>query len=113
MMVVGYFVIMSLFVVARRAVTWLATWEANWRGMRLPGPVVKRVMDFHVAHLMPVCLLIMSVVIGGHVMFHLRLGGPEGFFGYLIALCVATIGGAVWLFWTFWLAMSNMLRANV
>jgi hypothetical protein len=102
---------------AAHALQWLvaklAIWEASWRGMRLNRRVVDRGLNYHVAHVTPACLLMAMIVVGAHVTFWLQIGGPEAFFGYLITLCVAIIVAAALLFYTFWLAMSNMIRANV
>ncbi|MEM1011318.1 MAG: hypothetical protein AAGI46_03750 [Planctomycetota bacterium] len=103
----------SGLMLGRKLIIAVATFEARWRGMRLPGPVVRRVMDYHVAHLLPVTLMAALVVVAANVAFHLGLAGPATFFNYLVALCGVIVVGSVWLFWTFWLAMSNMLRANV
>jgi len=97
----------------KRLVAWLTVWEASWRQMRLDREVVRRGLDYHAAHLTPVCGVVLLVVAFGHLAFGLRLAGPGTFFAYLIALSSACVVGAAWLFWTYWLAMSNMLRANV
>ncbi|HEX3357886.1 MAG TPA: hypothetical protein VHS31_13020, partial [Tepidisphaeraceae bacterium] len=42
----------------------LTSWEAAYRGLRLPLPVVQRGLDFHAANYLPVALLTALTIIG-------------------------------------------------
>lgn len=91
----------------------LTTWEATYRGIRLPLPVVLRAMDYHAAHYVPVAVTAAVTVFG----YQLGLAiAPEtaGLHGttYLYVLSVEVVVAAVYLFKTYWTAMRNLMYAN-
>ena len=107
---VGLGVVLAVTLLA----AWLTTWEASWRGYRLPKAVVLRGLHYHAAHLPPVALSFLITTAG----YRLLLGGGVLDFAtsvvpYLIVLSVVVVVGLVYLFLTYWIAMKNMLYANV
>lgn len=90
----------------------LTTWEATYRGIRLPVGVVLRGMHYHAAHYLPVALMALATVVG------FRLLHPRGATEYatlklyLYLLAAEVIIAAGFLFHTYWIAMRNMMYAN-
>lgn len=93
--------------------TKLTAWEAGWRGYRLPEPVVLRGLCYHSAHLLPVAVVILGVVLGYRLLWMTQLVSYTSLVAYLIVLSVVSVGGAIYLFWTYWIGMRNMLYANI
>jgi hypothetical protein len=116
LMILWTAVVTGLFVLTAMAVThlatWLTAWEAGWRGYRLPREVVLRGLCYHAAHLLPVAIAALLTVVAYRLLWLTGLVGIDSIVAYLGALSVVTVGGAVYLFWTYWLAMKNMLYAN-
>jgi hypothetical protein len=90
----------------------LTHWEASYRGLRLPMPVVLRAMYYHAAHYVPVCAAACATVAG--YQYLLARGGlpPESATTYLYVLCAEVIVAAFYLFKTYWTAMRNVMYAN-
>lgn len=109
-------VVTALFIFAAMAVThtatWLTAWEAGWRGYRLPREVVLRGLCYHSAHLLPVAIVALATVLSYRALLMLGVVELDTIVIYLGALSAITIAGALYLFWTYWLAMKNMLYAN-
>jgi hypothetical protein len=87
----------------------LTTWEATYRGYRLPVNVVLRGLDYHAAHYLPVAIVAWVTVIGyrvalGHSPLLVTWGTT-----YLYTLCVEVVVAALYLFRT---AMRNMMYAS-
>lgn len=91
---------------------WLTAWEAGWRGYRLPREVVLRGLCYHAAHLLPVAASALAVVAGYRVLWTAGVLGHESVVAYLVVLSTVTVAGALYLFWTYWIGMRNMLFAN-
>ena len=91
----------------------LTAWEAGWRGLRLPKAVVLRGLCYHAAHLLPVSAAILAVVIGHRLLWGAGAVGYASVVTYLLVLSGVVVAGAVYLFWTYWLGMRNMLYANL
>lgn len=91
----------------------LTTFEATYRGIRLPRPVVLRALHYHAAHYLPVGLLGIATV-GGFRVFVLGWPLKAWMFetAYLYVLCGAVVVSAVYLFKTYWVAMRNLMYAN-
>jgi hypothetical protein len=91
----------------------LTTWEAAYRGIRLPLNVVRRGMDYHAAHYLPVALLAATTVLAFRV-FLLRnpMIGAGWWLNYLYIICGEVIVCAGYLFSTYWTAMRNMMYAS-
>ena len=116
----GWIGILSLSVIiygalvgATRLAARLTTWEATYRGIRLPLPVVLRGLDYHAAHYLPVALVTAGTVIGYRIYlvgdpYHAVLDGQI----YLYVLCVEVFVAAYYLFKTYWIAMKNMMYAS-
>src|SRR5688500_18730383 len=51
----------------------LTTWEATYRGIRLPLPVVRRGLYYHAAHYLPVAVVALATVIGYQVLLARRV----------------------------------------
>jgi hypothetical protein len=109
-MTVGTFVL--LWVVAEAAAK-LTSWEATYRGLRMPTEIVKRALYFHAPHYLPVAFIAAATIIG-YILLLLahRVLGPQSATTYLYALCGEVIAGAVYLFYTYWIAMRNIMYAN-
>jgi hypothetical protein len=90
----------------------LTTWEAAYRGYRLPGNVVLRALYYHSAHLLPVALLLFATC-GTTWLLYWRwipTSTPETI--YLYILCGEVILSAGYLFNTYWIGMRNWMYAN-
>ncbi|HEY2587004.1 MAG TPA: hypothetical protein VGI81_14760 [Tepidisphaeraceae bacterium] len=90
----------------------LTSFEATMRGLRLPVDVVRRGMDYHAAHYLPVALLTLGTVLGYRIVLghsvRLMTWGPM----YLYTLCGLVIVAAAYLFKTYWIGMRNMMYAS-
>lgn len=106
------------FVLATYLSTWglhllaarLTNWEARYRGYRLPLSVVRRGLNYHAPHYLPVSVAVLMTVIGYQLVVN-RLGPSSGV-RYLGLLCAEIILAAAYLFKTYWTAMRAMLYAN-
>jgi hypothetical protein len=98
------------------ATTWMAvrltTWEAAYRGYRLPLPVVMRGMYYHAAHYLPVGLAAAATVVGYVSLLRFRVVNEMTLTTYLYVLCGEIIVAAFYLFETYWIGMRNMMYAN-
>ena len=89
----------------------LTTWEAAYRGYRLPQGVVLRALYYHSAHLLPVALLSFVTCAGYHYLrrdWLMATSEPM----YLYILCGEVIVAAGYLFNTYWIGMRNWMYAN-
>jgi len=103
----------AFFFVLNSIAASLTTFEATYRGIRLPRPVVLRALHYHAAHYLPVALLAVATV-GGFKLFVIvspRHAGPFEV-TYLYVICGEVVLAAVYLFRTYWVAMRNMMYAN-
>jgi hypothetical protein len=91
---------------------WLTAWEARWRGLRLPQAVVLRGMCYHSAQLLPVAATLLLIVAVNRILWTVGFAGYESLIAYLVILSAAAVLGAIYLFWTYWIGMRNMLFAN-
>jgi hypothetical protein len=101
-----------LLIMTTRLAARLTSWEAGYRGLRLPTPVVLRGLDYHAAHYLPVAIVGAATVIGYRILLNRQL--VSGFSGpfYLYVLCGEVLIAAAYLFWTYWIGMKNMMYAN-
>lgn len=91
----------------------LTTWEATYRGIRLPYNIVLRGMFYHAAHYLPVALAAMIVVEGYPLLWRFFSQSlPALPMIYLYVLCGLVIVSAIYLFQTYWIGMRNMMYAN-
>ena len=91
----------------------LTSWEAGYRGLRLPLPVVQRGLDYHAAHYLPVALLAAASVAGYRALLtHDPVHAISWGVGYLYALCGEVVAAAFYLFKTYWTGMRNMMYAS-
>ena len=90
----------------------LTAWEANYRGIRLPLPVVTRGMYYHAAHYLPVALCAAATVLSFAVLLYNRLIDYQMLTPYLYVICAEVIIAAAYLFKTYWIGMRNMMYAN-
>ena len=99
---------------------WLTTWvavrltafEANYRGIRLPLPVVMRSMYYHAAHYLPVGLVAAATVLTYAVLYENRILDVQTLTPYLYFICAEIIAAAAYLFKTYWIGMRNLMYAN-
>jgi hypothetical protein len=92
--------------------TRLTAWEAAYRGLRLPRPVVQRALHFHTAHYLPVAVVAFLTVWGHRVLIHKFPSMDQFGTGYLYVLCGEVILAAGYLFSTYWKGMRNLMYAN-
>lgn len=111
LLVAPVFTFVTLALLARLA-GWLSAIEARYWGMRLPYPVVMRGLTFHSAHHLPVGLLAIAIVWGYRLLLDQQILDRTHGWIYLYTLCGAVIVSAVYLFYTYWIAMKNMMYAN-
>jgi hypothetical protein len=105
---ITFFFLKALTVIA----AYLTAWEAAYRGLRLNYPVVLRGMQYHAAHYLPVAVIATAtVIVFQWLMRHDRLP-PSSAIWYLYTLSAEVVAGAVYLFWTYWIGMRNMMYAN-
>jgi hypothetical protein len=91
----------------------LTTWEARYRGFRLPHNVVLRALYYHSAHVLPVALIVFLTCAGYHYLLRYWLGvfttsEPT----YLYILCGEVLVSAAYLFNTYWIGMRGWMYAN-
>jgi len=93
----------------------LTNWEGTYRGYRLPLPVVKKCMAYHYVHYLPVALLVVVTTI---VFLQAREGrvpilpAAQSGVWYLYVVAGEVVLSAAYLFWTYWIAMRNVMYAN-
>ena len=90
----------------------LTAWEARYRGLRLPKSTVLRGLYYHAAHYLPVAFLALLTTGGHAILVPNDAGWRDSVYSYLIVLSTGIILAAVYLFWTYWAAMRNMMYAN-
>ena len=95
-----------------RLAAWLTHWEATYRGLRLPLAVVKRGLDYHTVHYVPVALLAAMTVVWYQLMLSRGVVGALSAQTYLYVLSGEIVVSAVYLFQTYWIGMRNMMYAN-
>jgi len=90
----------------------LTTWEAGYRGFRLPHNVVLRALYYHSAHVLPVALTVFFTCAGYHyLLVHLLVRYTSESI-YLYILCGEVIVAAGYLFNTYWIGMRGWMYAN-
>jgi hypothetical protein len=93
-------------------IRWLTNWEASYRGLRLPLPVVRRVLDYHSVHIIPVALVgLLTVIVYFYVIRQTQASVDLTQF-YLYTLCGEVVLFSLYLFWTYWVAMRSVMYAN-
>lgn len=90
----------------------LSAWEGQYRGLRLPRPLVSRALHYHAVHYLPVAAVIVTTVVGYQFLLRRGLLSELSGVAYLYVLCGEVIVGAVYLFWTYWIGMRNVMYAN-
>ncbi len=90
----------------------LTAWEAAYRGFRLPLSVVRRGLEYHAAHYLPVAIVAVLTTSGFRLLIAARPAFDRYATAYIATLCGEVVVGATWLFLTYWAAMRNMFYAN-
>jgi hypothetical protein len=90
----------------------LTTWEATYRGLRLPRSAVLRAMHYHAAHYLPVSLLAALTVVGYRALVHTGVLSEATSQIYLYVVCIEVVLAAFFLFNTYWIGMRKMMFAN-
>ena len=90
----------------------LTHWEASYRGLRMPLPVVLRGMYYHSVHYVPCALVGLLTVFGYRILLERRIIYLSSAERYLYVLCAEVILAAAYLFNTYWIGMRNMMYAN-
>jgi hypothetical protein len=89
----------------------LTAWEAAYRGIRLPLEVVRRGLDYHAAHYLPVALLAAgTLVVSRWILLHHN--SADAAMRYVVVLSAEVVASAAYLFVTYWKAMRNMMYAS-
>jgi hypothetical protein len=101
-----------LIVVTTNIASRLTAWEAAYRGLRLPRPVVQRALHYHSAHYLPVALVAFFTVFGFLVIIKNFPDIERHAVNYLYILCAEVILAAAYLFMTYWTGMRNLMYAN-
>lgn len=104
-----FFTLTGVTLIAAR----LTHWEATYRGLRMPLPVVRRGLRYHAAHYLPVSVLTCVVVFGYKQLVQRSLiNSASHDLHYIYTLGGAAILGAIYLFNTYWIGMRNLMYAN-
>jgi hypothetical protein len=90
----------------------LTAWEAAYRGLRMPWRAVLRALYYHGAHYLPVAVLLFVTTVGFDRAIHRGWFGADSIIPYLYILSGEVVIGAIYLFWTYWIAMRNIMYAN-
>jgi hypothetical protein len=90
----------------------LTSWEAAYRGLRLPLQTVTRGLDYHAAHYLPVAVGALATVFGYYLLLHFRRLDAVSAPTYLYVLCGEVVLAAIYLFKTYWIGMRNLMYAN-
>lgn len=97
-------------------ISWMAarltTWEAAYRGLRLPLVAVRRALRYHAVHLLPVALVALATVEGYAALSRAGIVTQVHDLWYLYTLCGEVLIAAAYLFFSYWAAMRNILFAN-
>ncbi|HXE52915.1 MAG TPA: hypothetical protein VN541_07875 [Tepidisphaeraceae bacterium] len=103
----------ALLLLLVRIAAKLTSWEAAYRGLRLPLTVVLRGLDYHAAHYLPVALIAAITVLAYRLML-IDLGSRAVNWGvyYLYVLSAEVVISAAYLFKTYWTGMRNMMYAS-
>jgi hypothetical protein len=106
-------VIYGSFVLTTALAARLTNWEATYRGYRMPTRVVRRGLDYHAAHYLPVAIVATLTILAFHEL-QLRYPAKSAEWGmrYLYVLSAEVILSASYLFTTYWTAMKNMMYAS-
>ncbi|QOV89936.1 hypothetical protein [Humisphaera borealis] len=95
------------------AVVYLTAWEAGYRGLRLPRPIVARAIDYHAVHLVPPAILgTVTVLAYDWLNRHDGNLAAAWIMTYIYTLAAEVIVSAGYLFVTYWAAMRNLMYAN-
>lgn len=90
----------------------LSAWEAAYRGLRLPSPVVLRALYYHAAHFLPVALVAFGTVALNRLIIRFHADFAQQSVRYLLLLCLEVVVAAGYLFKTYWTGMRNTMYAN-
>lgn len=83
----------------------LTTWEARHRGLRMPRHVVVKAMHYHSPH-----FVVVAAIVAGTLVCFVTVDGS--YLLYLYVLSGEVVVGSIYLFWTYWIAMRNVMYAN-
>ena len=98
--------------VTTRLAARLSAWEAAYRGIRLPLPVVLRALYYHAAHFQPVAVVAFFTVAINFLLVRAKWVSEATAQRYLIVLCAEVLLGAAFLFKTYWTGMKGTMYAN-
>ncbi len=109
-------VLIGLTFLCLRGTTILATWltrlEGKYWGYRLPTIAVRRTMHYHAAQLLPVAIVAFVTIVGYGWLYRSGWVSVSSEVPYLYTLSVEVVVLAIYLFFTYWIAMKNILYAN-
>jgi hypothetical protein len=90
----------------------LSSWEAAYRGLRLPHAVVLRALYYHAAHYLPVAILAAVTILLLRPLIATPQSSVHGITVYLTLLSAQIVLSAAYLFITYWIGMRNIMYAN-
>ncbi len=90
----------------------LSSWEAGFRGWRMPYKAVLRALHYHSPHYLPVGLIALSTIIGFLIYLPHARRPDIAIEIYMYTLCAEVVLGAAYLFRSYWAAMTQIMYAN-
>jgi hypothetical protein len=106
-------VIYGSFILTTALAARLTNWEATYRGYRMPTAVVRRGLDYHAAHYLPVAIVAtLTILAFREFQLHFPVKSAEWGMRYLYILSGEVILSAGYLFMPYWTAMKNMMYAS-
>lgn len=111
--IVAFGVVVVTALLGKWLASHLTAYEARQRGMRMPQPVVWRVLAYQSATLLPFALLAAATVLGAVLLRDVSaIAFAQNLHVYIGILAAEAIVGGAYLFWTYWMAMRGVMYAN-
>jgi hypothetical protein len=107
---------LAIFIVVNVGLYWLyrlasrlTSFEGTYRGLRMPLPIVRRVMNYHQATLIVPAFIAMCITLVPHFFANATWYTDMR---YLYTLSGVVVVGAGYLFMSYWGAMRRVMYAN-
>lgn len=111
--VAAFFVVIATALGGKWLASHLTAFESRHRGVRLPQPVVWRVLAYQSAALLPFAVLAAATVYGALLLSTYEpMTFAQNLHFYIGILAAEAIVGGAYLFWTYWMAMRGVMYAN-
>lgn len=109
-LLLSFVAVLPVITVFNWLVAKFTAFEADWRGLRMPREAITKALNYHAATYLLVSLLaVLTTGTYAAVAIHQPLISDAI---YLEILTVQIILSAIYLFWTYWIAMRNIMYAN-